>query len=305
VKNLFHLGFPKCGSTTLQKSVFPYLSDYLYVGLSEDLNVGIDTKKSSPENPYNNDPTLRLFYSYILDEEFSKDNCEKIDTVIRDLELKYGKNKKHLLFSHEAMLSNRLTLNGLLDKIDILEKISLDADFLVVTRSIVNISKSLYRDQPYVFIENRKVPCSYFEFWEEQFKLGEKGVLLELCHNYLLHRLRRFARVTVLDLTKDVNENVMVCNLLGVTPESLHLMLSQKQNSSATSINLCFRKIAIFLNSYIGFSNYEFINRPYKVIAQILNRVGSPTELKTDAEWENRLLSKVNELEEKLNVYDA
>ena len=49
MKNLFHIGFPKC--RTLQKSVLPYLNDYIYLGLSEDLNVGIAIKSNGKALP--------------------------------------------------------------------------------------------------------------------------------------------------------------------------------------------------------------------------------------------------------------
>ena len=146
---------------------------------------------------------------------------------------------------------------------------------------------------------------SYYEFWEEQFKLGDKGVLLELCHNYLLRRLQKFADVTVLDLSKDAHENLGACKLLRLTPDKLNLMLSKKQNAAATSINLRFRKIAISLNSFMGLSRSDFVVRTYKIVSRILNRIGSPIEVKVDNQWEERLLRKVSELEQKLGALDA
>ena len=105
---IFHIGYPKAASTTLQKNLFNTHQEISNLGIYPKDNVGKDV--SYIENfhaPILNDARIRKFYHILTQEDGILYSHENIKKIWRSLLSDYGAEKTTVVFSSEQILSPR------------------------------------------------------------------------------------------------------------------------------------------------------------------------------------------------------
>lgn len=137
---LFHIGYPKSASTTLQEQFFKKLQGHYYLG------VGMD---KSPEN--NNQLVFENFRNLFI-------RLFKTDALNYDPSeaMTYWLNvKKHvppetpIIISHEKALGSIFSISDPFEKARRIRNIFGDIKILMIIRNQHNIALSQYRDWPY------------------------------------------------------------------------------------------------------------------------------------------------------------
>lgn len=150
-KNIFfHVGYPKCASSFLQKCLFNRHREVLYLGRYPTQNVGQSRLHLDAKNIYLQDERLRTFYKTI---ERPNSIDYDIETTQKLLEDVYAQqtlgSEKAIVFSSEAITSVFLGNRDLGVKANRIKQVLPDAKILFVVRKQSEIIKSQYRDWPF------------------------------------------------------------------------------------------------------------------------------------------------------------
>ncbi|MDY6919408.1 MAG: sulfotransferase [Pseudomonadota bacterium] len=151
-KIIFHIGYPKAGSTTLQRALFNSHPKLINLGLNPKKNVAeVHSQQNANENivPIDVDPCIADLNhilcnldGVLLDEKLLINKWKSISD-------KYGRSSKQLIVSNESFLSTRFSNPEVIEKIRRIKLIEPNAKIIVVIRSQYKILMSLYRDQPF------------------------------------------------------------------------------------------------------------------------------------------------------------
>lgn len=173
-----HLGYPKAGSTTLQKALFLHHSDVVNLGLYPQSNVGKDSVDTVSDSiPYLNDLELRDFYWKML----HLDGMSYCEATMQDdwkrILNKYNEVGKSIVLSNEGFLSSRFSNPEIFEKIRRLKSVIPDARIFIVIRNQLDLLKSLYRDHPFDprTLKYQPSPVSFECFIKADLEMG--------CHN--------------------------------------------------------------------------------------------------------------------------
>lgn len=170
----FHLGYPKAGSTTLQRNVFLPSSKINYLGLNPRNSIA--EPKIASGGPleiaslYNENPEVRELYDLLLNCSAIKFDYAKARMLWKTLLGKYGTGGWPLVFSHEGFLSARFQNPAIYEKLAILKELINDEDvrFLILIRNQSDLLQSLYRDWPFdpLTFGVRQRAVTFDEWWK-------------------------------------------------------------------------------------------------------------------------------------------
>ena len=153
---LFHVGFPKAASTTLQKNLFAGNNEILNLGLFPTSNIGIDTSRSPTELseiPYIHDKRLKTLYGFLTHSsgiEFEYERAIRLlNEILNDYNKQINNRSKNIIFSNESVTSVRFSSPELIDKAYRIKKVFGAIKIIIIIRNQRDMLKSLYRDHPY------------------------------------------------------------------------------------------------------------------------------------------------------------
>lgn len=221
---VLHLGFPKSGSTTLQKNVFCNLPSINYMGTVPDLNVGRDYQSVSS---YHYDEELRGVHRAIFSSLTTEAEIEEIALLLK------SKRKRLNLLSNEFFLASFFSELTIQEKIARASRLAPAARILVIIRAQHQQILSQYRDHPFepsIDFTGRSIGLSRWirQFFSQDEKLGYVrsldylSVWNELCELFpgkvvflplegIQHNLNQFSRQLAAMLEQDP---ALICKLL-------------------------------------------------------------------------------------------
>lgn len=137
---IFHIGYPKSASTTLQEQFFTKLPEHYYLG------VGMDKlHRENNKNVFDN--FRKLFFNLFKNDTLSYKHSDSLD---------YWQNvKKYIPFdspiiiSHEKALGTIFSLPDPIEKARRIRNVFGDISILIIIRKQHDIALSQYRDWPY------------------------------------------------------------------------------------------------------------------------------------------------------------
>lgn len=197
----FHFGYPKAGSTTLQKALFDRHSQLVNLGIFPKGNLGTDTLFSETSKaPVLTDTRLRALHDMLVKEDGVSYQGKKAKELWGQVLDQYQVEGKTTIFSNEAFLSVRFSNPELLEKFRRVQSLCEQPKILIIIRSQLDLLKSLYRDHPYDprTLMARPRPVSFSEFLSIDMASG--------CHSHTnsLHFDRIFDEVVNLFGEKNV-----------------------------------------------------------------------------------------------------
>lgn len=146
MKIWFHIGYPKAGSTTLQKQFFNPHSEINFLGVYPNSNTGIDTETMDENHPYFLLPKLQdLHTSLTMDEEF---NAEKKRKHLEQIINQTSSNEQVTILSNERITSVFFSYPDIDDELQRIKALGIDG-ILMVCRNQRDIIKSQYREHPF------------------------------------------------------------------------------------------------------------------------------------------------------------
>ena len=153
-----HIGYPKSGSTFLQRNVFPFLDGCEYLGLS-----GREKDETYDE--------LSVFYNGVSKSDSLNFSCEEC----REIAQRYlnKSNKESVIFSHEALVSVLYAYPDAVVKAQRLHDVFQgDARIIMIVRNQQSILESQYRDHPFEPHDIiRGKPVSFDEWYRQTKRL--------------------------------------------------------------------------------------------------------------------------------------
>ena len=154
MKVVIHIGFPKAGSSSLQKGL-SQCADLTFLGLYPTNNiaeVGGNVSKSEKQIPYLSDPRIAAFYRAFARADYSHE--EQVQ-LYGEICVDYNDGCRVLFFSCEAFTSPMFSEVSPATKLKRLYACCSDAKFILIARNQADIIKSQYRDWPFdLTVEN-------------------------------------------------------------------------------------------------------------------------------------------------------
>lgn len=147
---VFHVGYPKAASTTLQKNLFHDHSEMTNLGIYPTGNIGKDSEHSVSRNaPVLRDPRISQLYHALIQDDGIIFEKEKAILIWNALISDYQKDNHTTVLSHEGFLSARFANPELVEKGRRIYEVCPQAKILIILRSQVSMLTSLYRDHPF------------------------------------------------------------------------------------------------------------------------------------------------------------
>jgi Sulfotransferase domain len=215
---VFHLGYPKTGTTTLQTSFFPHHKDIDYQG------------KLIPSHRYRDPELFNLIYSFQTASTLSWDGEIEIQRRIRGIASR--STRKIVLFSSENFLHPETADIGLVA--ERFARAFPEAKFIITLREQADMLNSFYRNHgafgQYLFVMKEldlplRLPLEFGEWLEYQFRTPNKNVLGTLQYDRVVDKyIGLFGREKLLiDLFEQLKSSPAVyfgelCEFLGVDP---------------------------------------------------------------------------------------
>ena len=154
-RNIFHLGYPKCASTSLQLDLFAVSTTHRLISrVIQNNSSGFSSRKLSPSY-FESEELIKDFHNDIL-----SGNAVSVSAV-REVILKYSP----FIYSDEFFLDSRFCKTSLIERIKALSPIVQKGDIiLIVMRDPLEILRSMYRDHPFSFLDDDSGYVSFDEF---------------------------------------------------------------------------------------------------------------------------------------------
>ena len=143
--SFFHIGYPKAGSTTLQKCLWGKHSEIVNLGLFPTNNMGKDSsiEKKDIKQPIFINSKIREFYNYLILKDSLDFPKEKVKKLYSNICAEYKTSRKKLIFSHEGILSTRFSLPSIEEKLRRLSYIDANLKIILIIRKQDALLKSL------------------------------------------------------------------------------------------------------------------------------------------------------------------
>jgi hypothetical protein len=145
---VFHVGFPKAASTTLQKALFDRHPDINYLGMYPTSNIGVESQISNLETKYLNSKFLQNLHHLMT----NIDGIEFYNNDLNDIRNEvagYLSEDKINIFSNERFTSVFFANRDRVDKARRIKELFPDSKILIMIRNQMDIIKSQYRDYPF------------------------------------------------------------------------------------------------------------------------------------------------------------
>ena len=147
-KTVFHIGFPKSASTTLQKKLFDKHAQINFMGIYPTGNIGQDAGKNNIDTLYLKNGSLKKFHCCLTDLEGIEYYFSKVESYYSEVELLMSTDKINI-FSNERFTSVLFTHKDRAEKARRIKCFFPDAKIIIVLRNQLDIIKSQYRDHPF------------------------------------------------------------------------------------------------------------------------------------------------------------
>lgn len=248
---------PKAASTTLQKSVFHNIDSIVYLGSYPTDNLGKDIDEDPEKSKYLGDPELRNWY-HILTRESHVD-LTILKKSRRKFEQIYTDADKPFVFSYEGILDTRDV--SIEEKSRRIEEIFPNGHILLVIRRQDTLLQSMYKDQPFIDSQGKKISVS-FDVWVENF-LSDVEKRKSIDYRYIFSLYSTFFKkdaITVVffeDLIHDTAcAAACISRLCRANKENVIRLLNKRQNTGQTWLLAQVRKAHHALNNRLQYQQY-------------------------------------------------
>ncbi len=241
---LFHIGFPKAGSTMLQNQVFSRLSGTCFLGRHM-----IDERLESRAQiinrgvPYLVNKSVRKFYREFINKDGFNYDEEKAFTLLK--EISEGVGEEIAIFSHEGVLNTLLAYPDAAIKAErIFRLFGKDLRILINIREQKHLIVSLYRHSPFDPYDVKSGKAMSIVDWINKEKRRKYSSVLDLL-NYertasLYTRLFGSENVLVLPLELMISNPQLYAEKLGefmgTNVDELTTLLARKPANIGKSV---------------------------------------------------------------------
>ena len=276
-KNIvFHVGYPKAASTTLQKNLFSAHTDVTNLGVYPTSNIGKDSKFSKAINaPILSDLRISKLHDYIACQDGIIFDKVETKQLWKSILFDYEEGKPASIFSNERFLSARFSNSEVVEKARRLYEVCPEAKILIVIRKQVDMLKSLYRDHPFDprTLEFQPRPVSFSRWLEIDMQRPHASLSNTLLFNRMVEIYEGFfskeqVLVLPIELLKLEYENFLnqLSQFAGINAdETLQLMKEKPENKGISSLGNRYRRWRNRLLPYIG------ILKPTKSVLQTID----------------------------------
>ena len=302
--NVFHIGFPKSASTTLQKQLFDKHSQLNFLGVYPTKNIGNDTTEVNSASHYLTSNALRKFHELLTNIEGIEFNYSSYNQEMKEVNMLLSRSKINV-FSNERFSSVLFAHKDRAEKARRIKKFFPNSKIIIIIRNQIDIIKSQYRDHPFdprnLYSNKKSVNIEQWierdmtsfdigfinsidyikiiEFYSELFGVANVGVFL---FEELVHDTKLFSR--------------NISNFLGISEDETYELLNKKHENDGVSQSLNkYRKTRqIVINALpINIKNNKFVRVLDRVMFSIFKK-GKKQKVEIS-----------NESLEKLNLYFA
>ncbi|MEO1256342.1 MAG: hypothetical protein AAFY41_15845 [Bacteroidota bacterium] len=242
---VFHVGFPKAASTTLQKSLFAKHSEIVNLGIYPTGNIGKDSKDTEPTNaPILQDSRIKSLYQSLTNEDGVLFDGSATKQLLHTLVDEYKIDDSTIIFSSESVLSGRFSNPEIIEKARRTQVICPQAKILIVIRSQVDMLKALYRDHPFDprTLAYRPRPVSFSEWLKIQLELPYLSLTNTLLFSKVVERYEQLfpeeqILVLPLELLKEQPQVFVkdLANFLDIDSAETALLLKSKPENQGIS----------------------------------------------------------------------
>ena len=289
---VFHVGFPKAGSTTLQWQVFPYLADVAYLGLypknGPELEAGVTV-------PCLVNKSVRRFYREMFMRDGMSFDLEKAQDLLRDMTTGIG--DKVPVFSNERAIGVLRSYPDAVVKAERLHSVfGSKMRAVIVVREQRAILAAQYRDWPFDPLNPNTGRALGFEDWLSRLRHQPHFSFLELVkYDQIVAVYRRLfgaENVLILPLELMGADKQRFAGLLGTfmgaEPMEIEARLGQRPANAGHSARFNrFRRLRRHLPANMPLAGYV----PKGVRSAIMRVVkgGRKEELEFSPAWQDAL----------------
>lgn len=261
MKNIvFHIGFPKSASTTLQKQMFDKHSQINFMGIYPTGNIGQDTDEKNIDTHYLKNESLKDLHNCLTNLEGIEYHFSDVVNYFDDIQPLLSKNKLNI-FSNERFASVLFAHKDRAEKARRIKQFFPDAKIIIIIRNQIDIIKSQYRDHPFdprnLYANQKSV--SIDDWIERDFKNYDISFVKSIEYYKLVKYYRElfgkenvgvFLFEEMVSELKSFSEKISV--FLDIDPIETYNLLYSKHENDGVSQNLNnYRKFKAAVSSYI------------------------------------------------------
>ena len=322
-KTIFHIGFPKSASTTLQKQLFDKHSQINFMGIYPTGNIGQDSKEKNIETHYLKNNSLQEFHNCLTNLEGIEYHFSDVNKYFEDIQALLS-DKKVNIFSNERFSSVLFAHKDRAQKAQNIKQFFPDAKIVIIIRNQIDIIKSQYRDHPFdprnLYSNQKSVTID--EWIERDFKNYDISFLKSIEYYKIVRYYSELfgkEKVGVFlfeELVKDLESfSTKLSKFLNIDEKETLKLLNSKHENDGVSQNLnSYRKFKSNISNLVpkSIKNSNFIRNIDQQLFQKLKK-GKKQKIEMSKEStqkiydyyneQNKLLSKEYNLELKKYGY--
>ena len=228
---IWHIGYPKCASTSLQQNLFFESGKVNYISCH------VPEKK---RNSFQRNPRTHHFFAHF--QAVEPDFKTIIDIWENHLVFQLSKDKINVV-SHELILNNTKNLCA---KLDLIRMLTPSARVLVVFRKPHEILRSYYDYVPYNIFEGKNRELLSFDVWLDKCKnRGDKFIWSAIrFENIFPEIIKRFPDSLLIDLPSLSSEDSCAREFIGVDEGEWEKFIhAPRQNTSMPGLKRLSRRL--------------------------------------------------------------